>query len=121
MGLAVLFSNPHFLERLWSSRSHPIISMIYAPRFQRPFEKWRLGVKGMSVSKGPGIHCGGRYPYGTPAVRNIQHIGGAPWKSNGTIRQMFCRKAASRWNFAELKLRGMPDQRSAWLNRKQRS
>jgi hypothetical protein len=37
--LAVLFSNPHLLQRLWNSRSHPTISMIYAPRFQRPFEK----------------------------------------------------------------------------------
>jgi len=25
----------------------------------------------MSVSKGPGIHCGGRCPYGTPAARNF--------------------------------------------------
>jgi hypothetical protein len=33
---------------------------------------------------------------------------------------MFCRKAPSRWNFAELKLRACQIQRSARLNRKQK-
>jgi hypothetical protein len=74
----------------------------------------------MSVSKGPGIHCGGRYPYGTPAARSFQHIGGTLWKSKGRIWQMFCRKAPSRWNFAELKLRACQIQRSTRLNRKQK-
>ena len=74
----------------------------------------------MSVSKGPSIHCGGRYPYGTPAARSFQHIGGTPWKSKGRIWQMFCRKAPSRWHFAELKLRACQIQRSTRLNRKQK-
>ena len=39
------------------------------------------------------MHCGGRYPYGTPAARNFQHIGGTLWKSHGRIWQMFCRKS----------------------------
>ena len=63
----------------------------------------------MSVSKGPGIHCGGRYPYGTPAARNFQHIGGTPWKSNGTIWRMFCRKGIEQVEFRRIEVEGMPD------------
>jgi len=63
----------------------------------------------MSVSKGPGIDCVGRCPYGTPAARNFQHIGGTPWKSNGRIWQMFCSKGTEQVEFRRIEVAAMPD------------
>ena len=64
----------------------------------------------MSVSKGPGIRCGGRCPYGTPAARNFlahrKHTVGSRTEGYGRCSAA---RAPSRWNFAELKVEGMPD------------
>jgi hypothetical protein len=85
------------------------ISMLYAPRVQSPFEKMAAWSQGLECFKGPGIHCGGRCPYGTPAARNFRHIGGTPWKSNGGISQMFCRKDTEHVEFRRIEVEGMPD------------
>src|ERR1700751_3473721 len=108
------------MERLWSSRSHPIISMIYAPRFQRPFEKMAAWSQGHECFKRAWHPLRWQIPLRNTRCEEFPaHRRHTVEVERKDMAGVLPQGASSRWNSAELKLRACQIQRSARLNRKQ--